>query len=540
VIDSSTHIGRSSIIEGAILGRSCDIRSHVHINEGVAIGDEVTIGSESVVMPDVRIYPYKEVESGSQIFESLIWESRASSRLFGKEAVSGLVNVDLTPEVAVRLASALGTALKRGARIVASRESPAACRMIKRAMISGLNSTGVDVSDLRVLPAAVNRHLLKTDAYDVGIHVGTRTNDPEVVEIRFFEPPGIQLTPGLQKEIEKHFTRQELRRAAAGNVGSVGYPARVRESYAQDLVSALDVAAIKERRFRLVVDYSYSASSFVLPLVLGPLGVEAVAAHGFSADRPGEAQEAGEALAQSRRLVSAASADLGAVLDRAGERLYLVDELGNEIPPEKALLLFLRLLAGAGREGRVAFPVTTTAQVEKVLAGSTLEVVRTRSSLADLTAVAAEPGVVFAAAGGGGYVFPEFLPAYDAVASLCKLLELLAPIERPLSELVAGLPESTLVHTTLSCPWSQKGLVMRLLTERLKGRETDHMDGIKLMEKDGWATVLADPDEPLVHIYAEGDTAEESERLEAEMHTMIDEIMGGEESGQPLAAQVSS
>src|SRR5204862_4591004 len=133
-------------------------------------------------------------ESGSQIFESLIWESRATSRLFGKEAVSGLVNVDLTPEVAVRLACALGTALKRGARVVASRESPAACRMIKRAMISGLNSTGIDVSDLRVLPAAVNRHLLKTESYEAGIHVGTSVSDPEVVEIRFFEPPGIQLT----------------------------------------------------------------------------------------------------------------------------------------------------------------------------------------------------------------------------------------------------------------------------------------------------------------------------------------------------------
>jgi mannose-1-phosphate guanylyltransferase/phosphomannomutase len=178
--------------------------------------------------------------------------------------------------------------------------------------------------------------------------------------------------------------------------------------------------------------------------------------------------------------------------------------------------------------------------VEKVVAGSTLEVVRTRASLADLTAVAAGPGVVFGAAGGGGYVFPEFLPAYDAVASLCKLLELLAPIERPLSQLIDGLPTSTLIHRVLPCPWSQKGLVMRLLTERLKGRETDHMDGIKLIEKDGWATVLADPDEPLVHIYAEGDTEEDSERLEAEMHTMIDEIMGGDPSGEPLAAQVSS
>ena len=83
-----------------------------------------TLGAQSAVLPGVRIYPYKEVETGAQIHESLIWESRASSNLFGKEGVSGLVNVDLTPETAVRLAAALGTALKRGARVVASRESP--------------------------------------------------------------------------------------------------------------------------------------------------------------------------------------------------------------------------------------------------------------------------------------------------------------------------------------------------------------------------------------------------------------------------------
>ena len=76
-----------------------------------------------MIYPGVRIYPYKEVESGAQIHESLIWESRASTRLFGKDGVTGLVNVDLTPEVAVRLGAALGTALKRGSRVVASRES---------------------------------------------------------------------------------------------------------------------------------------------------------------------------------------------------------------------------------------------------------------------------------------------------------------------------------------------------------------------------------------------------------------------------------
>jgi mannose-1-phosphate guanylyltransferase / phosphomannomutase len=540
VIDASTHIGRSARIEGAVVGRNCDIRAHVHINEDAAIGDEVTLGAQSVVFPGVRIYPYKEVETGSQIHESLIWESRTSSHLFGKDGVSGLVNVDLTPETAVRLAAALGTALKGGSRVVASRESPTACRMIKRAMISGLTSTGVDIADLRILPAAVARHLLKTQGYEAGFHVGVSHSDPEALQIRFFQQPGIQLTTELQKETEKHFNRHELRRAAFNAVGDVTYPARVRESYAQDLLSTLDRDAIRARGFRVVVDYGYSATSFVLPLLIGPLDVEAVSAHAFSYDGAEPSATLRESVGQAKRLVSAIGADFGAAFDRAGERLFLIDEQAREIPVDQTLLLFLRLLSNAGRRGKVAIPITVTSRVEQMVKGSGLEVIRTPASLAELTKAAAEEGVVFAGAVGGGYVFPEFLPAYDAVASLCKLLELLAPVKKPLSELVAELPKTTLVHRQLPCPWSLKGTVMRVLTERLRDRKLDLIDGIKVSDRRGWAQVLPDPDEPVVHVYAEGKTEDDSNELEEELRELVEEIMQSEGAETGAEARVSS
>ena len=532
VIDASTHFGRSCLIENAIVGRNCDIRSHVRIHEDVAIGDEVRIGAESVVMPGVRIFPFKEVESGSQVFENLVFESRAVPQVFSQGGVSGLVNVDLTPETALRLAAALGTALKRGARVVASRESAPACRMIKRAMISGLNSTGIHVADLRVLPAAVARHLLKSHGYEAGVHVGLSANDPEVVKIQFFEHPGIEASSSFQKEIEKHFTRHELRLVAAADVGGISYPARAREGYADDLLASLDVDALRQRGFRIVVDYGYSAASFVLPLVLGPLGVEAVASPAFTPDLPlGETATLRGLVGQTKRLVGAVGADLGVVFDRAAERLYLIDDKAREIPVEQALLLYLRLLGSNGRRGKLAFPVTVTSQVERIVEGSGLEVIRTPASLPELTKAAAGDGVIFAGAVGGGYVFPEFLPAYDAIASLCKLLELLAPIDRPLSELVSELPLSHVVHRQVPCPWAQKGLVMRVLTERLKDRKVDLQDGIKVFDERGWAQVLPDPDEPLVHVYAEGDTDEASTELEQELRKLVEDVLRqGEEA----------
>src|SRR5262249_58938693 len=124
---------------------------------------------------------------------------------------------------------------------------------------------------------------------------------------------------------------------------------------------------------------------------------------------------------------------------------------------------------------RGAAPVNVTSQVEAVAEG--LEVRRTQASLPELTLAATEEGMLFAGATAGGYVFPEFLPAYDSIASLCKLLELLARIDRPLSELVAELPRPTLVHREVQCPWALKGTVMRILNERHANGHVDLLDG---------------------------------------------------------------
>jgi mannose-1-phosphate guanylyltransferase / phosphomannomutase len=529
VLDASCYIGRSAVVEGAIIGRNCDIRAHARIHEGVAIGDQVTIGDQSVIYPGVRIYPYKEVDYGAQIYESLIWESRGTTRVFAQDGVVGLVNVDLTPEIALRFGASLGTALKRGARVVASRESAPAYRMIKRALISGLHSTGVNVADLRTLPAPVGKHVLKTQGYDAAFHVGASTTDPEAVQIRLFERPGIALSAAMQKEVEKHFTRLELRRVPFSDVGSISYPARARESYASDLLADLDTAAIRERGFRIVVDYGYSAGSFVLPLVLGPLGVEAVTSHAFESDTGSTPGRIAETIDQAQRLVGAVNADFGAVFDRSAERIFLIDERGREVRPDQALLLYLKLLRGS-EGGKIAVPITATSQVEEVV-GDRFEVVRTPATLVELTRAAAGEGVVFAGAPGGGYAFPRFLPAYDAIAALCKLLELLAPVGEPLSELVAGLPRPTLIHRQMACPWALKGAVMRILNERYADGDVDTTDGIKIFDDRGWVQVLPDGDEPTIHLYAEGETPADSEELETELRTLVTDLIEREEIG---------
>ena len=134
--------------------------------------------------------------------------------------------------------------------------------------------------------------------------------------------------------------------------------------------------------------------------------------------------------------------------------------------------------------------------------------------------VAAQPGIAFAASQSGGFIWPRFLPAYDAAASLVMLVEMLAAAGEPLSKLVRSLPSVHVAHVSVPTAWESKGLLMRVLVEHLGERETVLVDGVKVLEPGGWALVLPDPEDPLTHVWAEAPTDEEA-RARAEQYAAL-------------------
>jgi mannose-1-phosphate guanylyltransferase/phosphomannomutase len=279
----------------------------------------------------------------------------------------------------------------------------------------------------------------------------------------------------------------------------------------------------------MVLNYAYSPASLVVPAMIGELSVELIALNAFvdaaAANRTvGREME----LVQTARLVRAVGADLGVLFDVAAERVWLVDETGEPLDAATTLLLLVRELSAAHEQGTLLVPITETRLVEEVASGGAERVERTKASLHSLLSAATDPGVIFAGASGGGYVFPDFLAAYDAVMSTARVLEMLAHSDRRLSDLAHGLPRSTLVHRIIPCPWEAKGTTMRRLIEAAKGIPSDSLDGLKVFEDDGWVQMLPDPDEPVFHLYAEGDTAEDSARLEAKYREQIETFVAAE------------
>ena len=525
VLHDNVYVGTGARMRGAIVGRSSSIRNSVRIDEGVVLGDEVFVGSDAVISGDVKVYPFKTIEDGAVVNSSIVWESKGARSLFGRDGVSGLANVDVTPELAVKVAMAYGTALPKGTTVVTSRDTSRAARMLKRAMMAGLNAAGVDVLDLEVASVPVTRFLVRSPRALGGLTVRLDQDDPQRVVVRFFDSAGTDVTEDARRKIERLFQREDARRALAEETGDIQFPLRALEEYTVALESTVEPAAIRGFKFRLVVDYSYGAASTVMPTLLGKLGADVLAVNPYASTAGRVSFDPKAALERVAGLVRASGAHLGAIIDPDGERLTLVDDQGRVLSDTEALLAFVDLVADHLLGDTIALPVNITQRARDIAASHGVQVVPTKMSTPALMAAANDPAVGFAADGEGGFILPGFLPAFDGAAALLKMLDLLARSQRPLSEVVDALPKVFLVHETVVTPWEQKGMVMRSLMEMAGRGDVELVDGVKIGHRDGWMLALPDPEEPVTHVWAESTSDSEARKLAQEYSRRIRQLI---------------
>src|SRR5436190_1349200 len=259
VVHDHCYIGQSARLRGAVIGRGNDIREHARIEEGVVIGDECFVGNHAIVNPGVKIYPFKTVEAGALVTSSIVWESKGARTLFGRRGVRGLANVDVTSEVAVRLAMAYGTVLKKGSVVCTSRDTSRVARALKRAIIAGLNLSGVHVIDLELSTVPLTPFQVRSVRAQAGISVRLAPDDPDSVEIRFLDEDGADIDEQMQRKLERLLYREDFRRAFAGEIGDITFPPRALEFYTAALESAVDSNRLRHRSFKVVLDYSFGA-----------------------------------------------------------------------------------------------------------------------------------------------------------------------------------------------------------------------------------------------------------------------------------------
>jgi mannose-1-phosphate guanylyltransferase / phosphomannomutase len=540
IVHDNAYIGQGASLRGCVVGRSADVKRGGRVEDGVIVGDNANIGHGAILKPNVKIYPFKTVEPGATVTKSIIWEGRGARSLFDEHGVSGLANVDVTPELALRVAMAFGSTLRKGSRVTLGRDASRVSRAFKRALVAGLNSTGVTCLDLELAPAPAVRFAATKAGASGGMYVRISPRDSQSIELAIFADDGCDLDEDAKRKVERTYNREEFRRAFGREMGELRYPPRSIELYTAALLDAIDVRAVRERGFKLVIDAGGGTSLQVLPHLLPRLGLDTLTVNG-QFDEARTAMDSGQVpadLERLARLVTASGADLGVRFDPVAERLTLVDERGMVLPFDRALLLYVDLVAGSKEPGDIALPVCTTRWAAELAAKHGRAVVGTKLAASAVARAAQREGVVFAGAEGGGYAFPSLHPSYDGLLAFGKLLELLATEETGLSKAVAALPEVGLVRRQIPTPWGRKGAVMRQIVEAAKDHPTDDTDGIKVFHTpkagagdsraDDWVLVIPDTVEPVTHLWAEAVTIAGADELADAYEALVRRATDGE------------
>jgi mannose-1-phosphate guanylyltransferase/phosphomannomutase len=517
VIWDGVGIGRGARLEKSYVGRNVKIGEGAILEEGAVVGDGSKIGKGAVIKSFVKLWPGKVVEEGAVVSGTNVWRERWSRSIFGPYGVTGHCNIDLNPQFLAALGAAYGSVLGKGARISCSRDSHKASRMLYRGLISGVLSTGVNISNLETVPIPVNRFEIRSLKSQGGFHVRMSPFDPDVIDIKFFDAHGMDLSSNSEKKIERTFAGENFTQASADEIGELSYPYhRVAEEYEAAMFSYLDMQALCAAGMKVVIDYAYGCATQIFPNILGELGLDVIALNAYIDETKitKDREAFFSSLGQMTKIVKSVGADFGIMFDTGGEKIFLCDDEGQVLSGHQTLAIMAIMALKSSRNKTIAVPMRESRMVEEIAKKYKGKVIRTKNSFRGMMEAAAGKGISFLGESQGGFIFPAFLPAFDAMLSTCKIVEFLAKEKIKLRELTAEIKPAAVLHREVNCSSEQKGEIMRRLSESKTGADKMEMvDGIKLWHGYDWILVLPDSLSPVMHLYAEADSDKKAQAL---------------------------
>jgi mannose-1-phosphate guanylyltransferase/phosphomannomutase len=505
IIWNGVMIGEEVHLRACVVARGARIDRRAHVLEGAVVGALSSVGEEALISPHVRVWPSKSVESGATLNTNLIWGYTAHRNLFGQRGVSGLANVDVIPEFAVKLGAAYGSTLKPGLQVTVSRDQRTISRMVSRSLIAGLMSVGVNVQNLEATSIPVARSVAPTLGVIGGIHVRVHPDKSDHILIEFFNQKGINLSKGAEKKIEGAFFKEDFRRAPIQEIGNVVNVHQALEIYSRGFEKHLNLKAVQHSSSKVVIDYAYAVSGAVLPQLLAKFGCDAVVLNASLTQTAPTIADRESLLNQLGHVVEALKATFGVQVSANGEQLILVDETGSPIRGETLTALMVDMILTSNPRGTVVVPVHASSAVEMIARRHDAKVIRTKANPTALMETChANSNTVLGGSGEMGFIFPQLHPGFDAMFCIAKLIETLTLQERTLAEIRSDCPRVSHKVYSVRCPWTVKGALMRHLVETHPTEDLELIDGVKIFnhQRDSWVLILPDAGEPLIHIYA--------------------------------------
>ncbi|OQX73309.1 MAG: mannose-1-phosphate guanyltransferase [Campylobacteraceae bacterium 4484_4] len=510
-------IGAVSQIHNSVICNDTLIEEACRIEEGAIIAEYCQIGPKVKVIKDVTIWPHKTIEKRAIVSSNIVWGEQYKSSIFHKGKVIGSANVELTGEMAVKIAEAFGTILQEGSTVYVSRDYHPSSRMLKRFILGGLLSTGINCVDIQAIPSNVMRHeLFKNQAIAAGIHVRHSVSHMNKTEIVFFTHEGMLIDTNLAKSIERIFFREQFRRVNPSRVGKVREAHNMKLAYKQDIRKLIAKEFFVGSGFKIAANMLHGMVSDIYPELLDTLKIENIMINDYaSASKLTRitASNQDEAKKELSDIVRALHLTVGILLYPNGQRLDIVDDRGEIVSRERVLMALLYMLH---LHDTKSYKIYLPAWAPDIMDHKFTDIEITRGRLMGMrTEFLGQFDLI--ADVDAHYAFTEFGYHSDAIYASLKILEFMALHQISFSDLLRKIDPFYYRALSISCPSSQKGRVMRRFMEEGKAYRLSHLDGIKIIFADHeWILMIPDDHEELVHLYIQAVDSKRGEEIKKE------------------------
>ncbi|MXR40753.1 phosphoglucosamine mutase [Halobaculum sp. WSA2] len=435
--------------------------------------------------------------------------------MFGTSGIRGRVGEEVTAETALSVGRAL--AADGYDRVVVGRDPRDSGRMLRTAVVAGLEEGGSDVVDLgRAATPTVARSVAWHNA-DAGVSITASHNPAPDNGLKLWSPSGQAFDTERREQIADRIREEEYDFAAWDGIG---------ETTTDDQADRAHVAAIREAvdgplDCSVVVDVGTGAGG-VSVSALTALGCDVQTLNaqpdGSFPARPSEPTAANcEALCAT---VAATDADLGIAHDGDADRMMAVDETGRFVSGDVLLALLAQRSVDAG--DRVAAPVDTSLLVDDALAPQDVTVTRTRVGDVYVAEAATADDVAFGGEPSGAWIWPDETLCPDGPLAAAKLAALV-DAEESLAELVDGIETYPIQRENIEVEDNDAVMaaVETLARERYESDRIETLDGVRVSFPEGWILVRASGTQPLVRLTAEARSAETTDDLLSEARALV-------------------
>lgn len=434
--------------------------------------------------------------------------------------VRGIVGESLTPILISNFAQSFGTYLNSGL-IVVGRDTRPSGGMVKKAVLSGLLSSGCWVVDIDIAPVPTIQLMVEELKADGGIAITASHNPVEWNALKFIRSDGIFLNSYQAEELLDIYHQGDFKKVENYKIRDVKKEDKAIENHIKKILKFVDVDLIRKRKFKVAIDTCNGAGSLATPLLLKELGCKMA---GINLEPTGIFQHPPEPLPENlkslSKFVKEKDADIGFAQDADADRLAIVNEKGVPVGEEYTLVLVVDFILSQKR-GTVVTNLSTTAAIDDVANKYNCKVIRTRVGEVNIAEKMKKEKAVIGGEGTGGIIFPEVHFGRDSLVGIALVLWSLASKKTKISHLIESFPQYRIVKRKIAADSTKIPTIIKNLKEEYRDEKLDLTEGIKIIRDNLWIHIRPSNTEPVIRIISEGKTEKKAEEATEEILNKI-------------------